>query len=250
MSTDLPILHIALFAGGIVLIVVIGYFAEQARKKRLAELAEFCSQIGFQFYPEGLLVGESHNFLGFEFTSTQDQLAKELSLFSLFQQGHSRRAAPVMKGAVNGHPWMLFDYEYKITTSNGKETQTTTYPFTVCVVQVPFMLPVLSLEPENWLHGVGKVFGSRELQVESAQFNKSYYITSSDPRAGIDLLHPIAIERLLNQKIRNWKLIGPYLMVYSNGHQSAAEYSQLFIDVKAFVDVIPAYFKQDHGFGK
>ena len=241
-------MQILFLVGGAILILIISYFSSQLRKKRLGELAELSNQLGLAFYPEGIQIGTSHNLLGLEFTTRQDALIKHLALFDLFRQGNNQKAAPAMRGTIDGITWLLFDYSYQTTSSDGETTTTTTHPFSVCVATVPYVVPILSLEPQNFLHGIGKALGARELSVESEEFNRRYFITSSDVRSAMDLLNPIAIDRLLNQPTRTWKMVGPYVMVYTAGYLKPEEFGGLFMDMKQFVASVPTYFKQDHGY--
>ena len=63
----------------------------------------------------------------------------------------------------------------------------------------------------------------------------------------MDLLHPLALERMQSMPVRNWDMVGPYLMVYQSGRTDVPGYERMMRDIEAFLELVPEYFKQDHG---
>jgi hypothetical protein len=88
----------------------------------------------------------------------------------------------------------------------------------------------------------------QELNFELEEFNRRYFIRSSDPKAAYDLLHPQAIEYLMGRPIRHWQMGGVQMLVVSSGTNSPEESMQIFDEMRGFIGLIPDYYRQDHGF--
>ncbi|HLP00281.1 MAG TPA: DUF3137 domain-containing protein, partial [Fimbriimonas sp.] len=112
--------------------------------------------------------------------------------------------------------------------------------------QVDVQFPQLSLTREHFLNTVGKMLGAREVEVESEDFNKRYYVKTSDPKLTLDLLHPQMIETLLGQEPFDWHFSGPFLMIAVLGKASGPEFEQRMRYIQDFLNGIPDYYKQDN----
>jgi len=242
-----------LFAGFIVLIVVIGiasYISGQKRKQALTELAQ---QLGFAFYPEGLAAAPADGFLnalGHLFAPTPDAVfVQRFGPMHPFGEGFGPDVDNLLIGSRNGVDWYLFDYSYKTESrdSEGRST-TSTHSFGVVAVRVPVALPGLSLTPENVFHRIGQKLGLGELNFELEEFNRRYFIRSGDQKLAYDLLHPQTIDFLMRQPIRHWQMGGTYILIAQSGHYQPAELTQLMSEIEGFYNLIPPYYRQDHGF--
>lgn len=232
----------------VVVFIVIALLAANAQKKRRAELQALADRLHFTFLEGGIPMGSSIGLLDLLGLSAPaapcPYSADFISFFPLFNQGSARRIGPAMVGYDNaGNGWFLFDYQY--TISSGKNS--TTYRFSVVVAQTTLALPTMTLSPENVGYSVGKFFGMRELQVESEDFNKRYFIKSSDNKMALDLLHPLAIETLLRQPNYEWQMAGPFVMLHLHRNISGPEFEGLMGCINEFLKQIPTYYRQDHG---
>ena len=98
-----------------------------------------------------------------------------------FGEGHSREAVNVMEREVGGRRAVVFDYSYKVTTSDGKTTTTTTYEFSIYAHQLPAALPDMTIEPEGLWDKAVKLFGAQDVELESVEFNDRYRVKADDP---------------------------------------------------------------------
>lgn len=232
--------------GFVVLAIIFIVVAMAQQKKRREEYAALAARLGFTFYEGGLEMSNNlslSNLFGFSGAS-QDYGTQFTSFFSLFDRGSARTIRPAIVGYdSHGNEWFLFDYQY--TVSNGKSS--ITYRFGVVVVKSTLVFPAMSLSPEGFGHAVGKLFGSREMQVESEDFNQRYFIKSSDEKMTLDLLHPVAIEALLSQPTHNWEMSGPFMMLHQSGTLAMEEFEHLMGCMNQFLDLIPTYYRQDYG---
>lgn len=239
-----------LIFGVFVVLIIAGaiYSAKQAEKRR-QEMFLLAQRLGLEFHPESLNKVETYSFLGFNFNANKDALVEGLDdWFELFQRGDRQYSGPSMIGRRGEIDWYLFDYKYEDDTTDSEgRRRTSTYWFSVVVARVPLHLPGLKLSPENWFNKIGTVFGIREMTVESEAFNKAYFIRATDERKAMDLLHPLALERMQTMPVRNWDMVGPYLMVYQSGRTDVPGYERMMRDIESFLELVPEYFKEDHG---
>lgn len=171
---------------GIALFAVIGYLSHLAEKKRQEELTALADELGLRFYP-----GLDHDH--------DDEYAQ----FEIFRRGHSRAARNTLTGTIK-----LFDqschivagdFRYKVTSGTGKDRKTSTYRFSYVIVHPPWHTPSLLIRPEGIFDKIKGAFGFDDIDFESAEFSRKYYVKSSDKRFAYDVLHPRMMEFLLTQ---------------------------------------------------
>jgi len=216
----------------------------QERQTNLLALAQkhgLDFNAGENFAPEPAYTAGAPNI-----AITPGQAATRFANIDPFGKGHSRTCANIFGGNLNGSGILVFDYTYKITTSNGKSTTTTTYQHQIVARTVPCLLPRFTMQPENFMLRIGEKLGYREVEFESEEFNKRWFVRGEDTKQIYDLLHPRAMERLLNTDRHRWDFLGNQIVVVASGHRTAAEIDRLIVDTDEFIALIPSYFRQDH----
>ena len=113
------------------------YFSWKAEEERRRALAAFAAELGLSF--------DSAKDFGHD---------ERYANFEIFRRGHSRAAYNTMTGTlpINGtdHPVILGDFTYKVTSSNGKSSTTTTYRFSYLILHLPLPgVPDLLIRPEH-----------------------------------------------------------------------------------------------------
>lgn len=175
------------FVAFVALIAVGAVLAHKANKARQEALAAFARDFGLSFDP-------SHD-------SDHDD---DYSQFEIFRRGHSRVAMNTMQGTVElfARPCRVRcgDFRYKVTTSSGKNTRTTTYLFSYLIVHPPWNTPPLLVRPEGLFDKIAGAFGFDDIDFESEEFSKRFYVKSTDKRFAYDVLHPRMMEFLLEQR--------------------------------------------------
>lgn len=169
----------------IAIVAVLAYFAWKAERQRTEALAALARRHGFSFHPSR---DKSHD--------------ARYAHFEVFRQGHSRCAFNVMRGGLAWNDRSLQielgDYEYKITTSNGKSTQTTTYRFSFAIVHLPYpRVPDVLIRPEGFFDRIKSAVGFDDIDFESDEFSRAFYVKSDDKRFAYDLVDPRMMEFLL-----------------------------------------------------
>jgi len=172
---------------GVALVATLAYFSWLAEKKRTEEMSALARELGLRFDP-----GVDHDH--------DDEYAQ----FEIFRRGHSRIARNTLSGSIQ-----LFDqdcrlvagdYRYKVTSGSGKNRRTSTYRFSYLIVHPPWMTPPLLIRPEGVFDKIKGVFGFDDIDFESAEFSRKFYVKSSDKRFAYDVLHPRMMEFLLSEQ--------------------------------------------------
>lgn len=240
--------------GGALLLVIIwgAIAAQKAEEARKASLVTWAAQNGFEFSLGGL---SSENEGGFWETlfgggpgSEEGRFMSTFRGFQPFGIGHSHDVGCLMTGRRGEVDWYLFDYTYKVTSSNGKTTTTTTYPNGIFVVRIPFVFPSMSLSEESFFSRVGALFGAKDVEFESDEFNRRYHVRCDDSQAAYDLIHPQMMEFLMAIPALHWQMAGPFLMIYQRRYLHVADIEASMQLINAFLERIPNYVHQDRGF--
>ncbi len=165
-----------LIAAVIALFIVIAVAAYLAAARRRKELAAWAANRGLSFDP-------AHDAA----------MEHRLSEFDCLQQGRDRYAYNVISGQVAGRDFLAFDYHY--VTGSGKNRQVHTFSAVAVASLVP--LKPLLIRPEGFFDKVAEFLGADDIDFESAEFSRQFYVKSPDKKWAYDVLHAQAIEFLL-----------------------------------------------------
>ena len=98
-----------------------------------------------------------------------------------------------MKGERDGRDVTAFDYHY--VTGHGKSRKV--HNFSALIIQSPLPLKPLFLRPENIFDKVTDFFGYDDIDFESAEFSRQFYVKAPEKRWAYDILHQRMMEYLL-----------------------------------------------------
>ena len=171
----------------VALVLVAIYLGHQAAKKRCEAMAALAADLGWSFSPE-------------KDTRHDDEYAH----FEIFRRGHLRAAFNTLRGhlEIDGRSFSAKagDFRYKITSSNGKTTTTRTHRFSYRILHLPFSgLPDLLIRSEGVFDKMAGAFGFDDIDFESAEFSRRFYVKSPDRRFAYDVVSPRMMEFLLRR---------------------------------------------------
>ncbi len=173
-----------LVAIGIALPLLWAYFSWKREQERRAAMQDLASSLGFRFDHED---NDSHD--------------EDFSQFEIFRRGHSRTAKYTMRGSVElfGHTSEVCagDFRCKITSGSGKSRRTRTYLFSYLIVHPPWPSPTLLIRREGMFDKIKGTFGFDDIDFESEEFSKRFWVQSNDKRFAYDVIHPRMMEFLL-----------------------------------------------------
>ena len=196
--------------------------ASHSNTRRL-ELEVFAAHYGLQFLPD---VPEEHGHL----------LSRFAGLWP-FREGFLRHAKDLAFGTYAGLDWTLFDFGY------GPHAEG--MAFGVICARVPVRLPSLHLCPESFVHRLESLLGTHELTLECEQFNERYFVRADDAREAFDILHPKAIEYLLDLPGRDWQMRDCQIVLAQRAAYGTAELAKVMGEIDGFVRLIPGYVRED-----
>ena len=164
-----------------------------------------------------------------------------------FDEGHSRKAANVLEREVGGRRAVVFDYSYKVTTSNGKTTTTTTYEFSIYAQQLPAALSDVSIEPEGLWDKAVKLFGAQDVELESVEFNDRYRVKADDPKVAYDVLNARTMEALLAVSGLDIRIQGSWIVGVDRGDLDVLRIPGRVEVLTGIVDRVPSFVWSDRG---
>ena len=164
---------------------VLAFFGWKAEQKRRAAILALAREIGWQFDPTH---DRSHD--------------EEYAHFEIFRKGHSRVAMNTLRGTVEVHgracPAKMGDFRYKVTTHSKNGTRTHTYRFSYLIVDLPYLsMPDLLVRREGVFDKIAGVFGFDDIDFESVEFSRRFFVKSPDKRFAYDVIDPRMMEFLL-----------------------------------------------------
>ena len=212
-------------------IVIIGIYIWNRRRKesRRREMA------GWAF---------SRNF---SFSAANDgEMEDRYPSFKCLQQGKQRYAYNVIEGSVDDRKVCAFDYHYE--TSDGKNTHH--YYFSAVILDTNLPLKPLFIRNENFLDKVADFFGFDDINFESVEFSKQFYVKSPDKKWAYDVLHQETMEFLLGSPRFYLDLHDRYVMAYRKSIFTVAEFEAAIQVITGIVDRLPESVVQELKEGK
>ncbi len=116
----------------------------------------------------------------------------------VFGKGDNRYAYNMMRGSWNSRALQAFDYHYETHSTDSKGRRTTNHHhFSAILLDSVVPLKPLFLRPEGFLDKVTEFFGFDDIDFESAEFSRKFYVKASDKKWAYDVIHPRTMEFLL-----------------------------------------------------
>jgi hypothetical protein len=217
----LPILFIFLVAALIIGGIVYSYLASQQRKK---DLAAFAAAWGFAW--------DDDDPFGIE---------DRYEAFSAIDRGHGRYAYNVFHGDRHDRAIICFDYRYK--TGSGKEEST--HHFSGALIGLGVFMPRLSVRPEGLLDKLAAAVGFDDIDFESAEFSRLFYVKSDNRKFAYDVLHARAMEYMLALPRRfTMEFIGDTALVHDDRTWDPAEFDAAVRQVEGLIELFPEYLRR------
>lgn len=215
---------IALVIGVVIVVVII---ASIAAKRRRQELAAFAATMGFSY------------------TRSPGMHYRQYERFHPFGRGGSRRASNLVHGMRGQFDWEFFDYRY--ATGSGKNRKV--HCFGIALAKVSLSFAHLEIRPEGFFDKVAATFGFDDIDFESDEFSRKYFVKCANRKMAYDLIHPRMIEYMLRSKKSHWQFDGDTIMICRGGRFSSVDLPGVMALIEGFVERIPDYVLEDIGRG-
>lgn len=161
--------------------------ASEAQARRLKDLEAWATSKQLQFDP------------------AQDYaIAQQLSDLECLNRGEDRYVYNRTFGEWQRFSYLGSDYHFvtysetSSTDSIGRESrQTNHHQFSAVVLASKMPLRPLFLRPEGILDQIPQLLGFEDIDFESPEFSRSFYVKAPDKRWAYDVFHPLMMEFLL-----------------------------------------------------
>jgi hypothetical protein len=176
-----PILPILVIVAIGVLFTIVSILTAKANRQRSEALGAWASSHSWSFDP-----------------SDDDTQDAEFPQFEIFRRGSRRHASNTIRGVATicGRPFPIKCGDYEYTVSNGKSS--TTHRFSYLILTLPFPnVPNLDIRRENLLDRIAGVFGFQDINFESEEFSRAFFVKCSERKFAYDVITPKMMDFLL-----------------------------------------------------
>lgn len=178
---------------------------------------------------------------GWDFTPDKDKgLSGRYPAFKCLSRGHSRWAYNIMQGSRDGRDVTAFDYHY--VTGHGKNRQV--HNLSALVIQSPLTLKPLYIRPENIFDKVSDFFGMDDIDFESAEFSRKFFVKSPEKRWAYDVIHQQMMAYLLEAPSFHIQLDAAAVMVWRSKRFSEQDFEEAFVLIQGILERLPGYVKK------
>lgn len=220
-------------SAAIIVVIVAIIYPKRRRKKRREEMAALANQIGWSFDVEPDVSHENDH-----------------SQFEMFTRGFMSAAHNTLTGTI-GLDGRMFavrmgDFTYWVSSRSGRSNLVASNEFSYMLVDLPFTeLPNLAIRPEGIGDRLAEVVGYDDVNFESAEFSKKFWVKGTDKRFAYDVIHPRMMEFLLRGTPPGLELAGSELCV-SDGRSTwgPAVFTSLLPWVREFISLLPAHLSE------
>lgn len=232
----MPVLLLMLVAGAVIALVVYGFYAAKKRREALRALAH---ELGLS-YSEGdplggQSFGQSRGWLASLFGSSLSGIPGRFGQFGALSVGDSRKGYNVIWGEHQGRQLCAFDYQY--STGSGKNRHT--HRLSAAAVTLGCRFPELVIRPENLFDKMAAVVGLDDIDFESHEFSKRFYVACRDRKLAYDIIDAQMMEYLL--ACRGWsiELDGTDAMIWTGSTWKPEEFRSAIATLQGFLDRVP-----------
>lgn len=163
------------------IIIVAVIFGAKAARKRREELASLAGRLGLSYQAEN-----------------DRSLAGRFGFLNALAQGSNRYAFNILSGSYQGHEVIVFDYHYETHSTDSKgNRQTQHHYFSFFILMLPHSFPELRITREGLLSKIAQVFGFDDIDLESAEFSRTFCVRSKNKKFAYDVCHAQMMEYLL-----------------------------------------------------
>jgi hypothetical protein len=208
-----------------ILIVAIGLYSWYAANRREQELLAWAQGHGLSFSKQ-----RSYG------------LDERYPEFDCLRRGSNRYSFNTVEGTWQERSFLGFDYHYETQSTDTKgHTQTHDHHFSAIVIGSAIPLKPLLIRPERFLDKVAEFFGLDDIDFESAEFSRKFYVKAADRKWAYDVIHPRTMEFMLGVPAFPIQFGTHEVIVYRDTTFSTAEFEQAAGLISGILDRLPSY---------
>jgi len=216
----MQVLTVLFFAGVVGIIVLFVHIFSLERRKKLSAYAK---SKGLHFSPD-----------------KEKKIDTRYSAFKCLRRGHSRYAYNIMHGKLDGRDLTAFDYHY--VTGHGKSRRV--HNFSALIIRSPLPLKPLLLRPENIFDKVTDFFGFDDIDFESAEFSRKFYVKSPEKRWAYHVIHQRMMVYLMESPRFHIQFDPEFIIAWLGKRFSEQDYDNSFALIQGILKRLPEYVKK------
>ena len=240
----MEMLFFMLVAAVVIAAILYGFYAAKKRREALRALAH---ELGLMFSEDDPLAGQSYEqsqgWLASLFGSGRSGIPGRFGQFNALAVGDSRKGCNVMWGEHQGRQLCAFDYRY--STGSGKNRST--HRLSAAVVTLECSFSGLLIRPENFFDKIAAVVGFDDINFESHEFSKKFYVKGRDRKLAYDIIDAQMMEYLLRCQGWSIELAGIDIMIWTGGTWKPEEFRTAIATLQGFLDRVPRFVWKEMG---
>jgi len=223
---------VALFILGVIVVIGFAIYAAYASAKRRNEIAAWALSKGLVFSQEKVR-----------------DVEYRFPFFDCLRQGSKRYALNTMQGNYSGRGIFAFDYHYETTSTDSKgHQQTHHHYFSAVILFSKIPLKPLFIRPEGLFDKLAGLVGFEDINFESAEFSRRFFVKAPDRKWAYDVIHARTIEFLLAMPQFKLQFDPQCVIAWRDARFEAPEFEQAAEVIKGILDRLPEYVvKQQEG---
>jgi hypothetical protein len=180
---------------------------------------------------------------GLRFSEMKDHGMKDrFPDYDCLKQGDDRYALNIIEGDWAGRPILAFDYHYETHSTDSKgNRQTHNHYFSAVILDSGLHLKPLFLRPEGLFDKLKGFFGFEDINFESAEFSRKFYVKAQDRKWAYDVIHARAMEYLLAAPRFSMQFSGRHVIAYTASTFTPAQFESAAETIRGLLDLLPQY---------
>ncbi len=214
-----PIVIIVILAA----IAIFGIISWRQDKRRREELIAWAAGRGWRFNRKG-----------------RKHLEGRYPGLKILSRGHSRKSSNLISGQFHGYAAQCMDYKY--VTGSGKNRST--HSFGLVIIECGFPTIPLLIRREHAVDRIGEFFGADDIDFESAEFSRKFYVKSNDRKWAYDIIHSATMDYLLQAPKWTIEFGTGEISVYGSGCNKPQQHEEALGVAREMLNLIPDYVLQ------
>lgn len=220
------IIFIVLIAAVVITVAIVSSIL--ARKRR-QEMAAWAQALGFSFSPE-----KDYSF------------DERFSQFKILCQGENRYAYNIITGKHADRALCTFDYHYETHSTDSKgNRQTHHHVFSAVIVNTGLPLKPLLIRPEGLFDKVAGFFGFDDIDFESAEFSRTFFVKSPDRKWAYDVIQQPTMAFLLEAPRFTLEFAGSQILAARGRAFAVADFNAALEIIEGVLARLPGYLQRE-----
>jgi len=166
--------------------------------------------------------------------------------FATLRQGSNRYAYNVVDAEQDGRRLWIFDHHHETYSHSNNRRTTHHHHRTFVLVEHDLDLGEIEVRPEGFFDKLKAAFGFDDVDFESDEFSRKWYVGARDRKLAYAIFHPRMIEYFLT--LRGLRLsTGGRFALYriGSGRMNGGEIERTLGCVRGFAERLPRFLRKD-----